>query len=213
MPNPILIIHGWSDNYESFLPLKAWLNSRGYPAQQVFFGNYESMEDHVTFDDLAVGLQTRFDEMREAGSLPPLAPFSLDVIVHSTGGPVVRHWLYYYLTEICRGDLTRCPIRCLIMLAPANFGSRLAAAGKSALAKLFKGGVAHGFQTGQRILEGLELGSPVLWRLAEHDLFAGRPVYPCDPDRGPFVFVFSGTRTCVVVSRSRSVTVPSRMVS
>ena|SRR2546425_5485171 len=195
MANPILIIHGWSDNYESFLPLKAWLNDRGYPAQQVFFGNYESMEDHVTFDDLAVGLQTRFEEMQKTGVLPRFAPFSLDVIVHSTGAPVVRHWLAYHLSEICKGDMTRCPIRCLIMLAPANFGSRLAAQGKTALAKLFRGGVTHGFQTGQRILEGLELGSPVLWRMAEKDLFSKRSFYPCDPDHGPFVFILSGTST------------------
>lgn len=195
MANPVLIVHGWSDTYQSFLPLKIWLNSKGYSAQQVFFGRYESMEDHITFDDLAVGLQTRFEEMQQEGKLPSLTPFSLDVIVHSTGGPVVRHWLNYYLTEICKGDLARCPIRCLTMLAPANFGSRLAAQGKSALAKLFRGGVAHGFQTGRRILEGLELGSPVLWRMAEDDIFSERSRYPCQPDRGPFIFVFSGTRT------------------
>ncbi|MBI4574172.1 MAG: alpha/beta hydrolase, partial [candidate division NC10 bacterium] len=163
MPNPVLIVHGWSDNYESFVPLKTWLASQGYPAQQVFLGNYESMEDHVTFDDLATGLHMRLEEMQEAKTIPELAPFSLDVIVHSTGGPVVRHWLHYYLNDNCKGDLARCPIRSLIMLAPANFGSRLAAQGKSALAKLFRGGVGHGFQTGRLILEGLELGSPALW--------------------------------------------------
>ncbi len=195
MPNPVLIVHGWSDNYESFVPLKTWLASQGYPAQQVFLGNYQSMEDHVTFDDLAAGLQMRLEEMQKAKTIPELAPFSLDVIVHSTGGPVVRHWLHYYLEDICQGDLARCPIRSLIMLAPANFGSRLAAQGKSALAKLFRGGVAHGFQTGRLILEGLELGSPALWRMAEADLFSERSFYPCDPNRGPFVFVLSGTRT------------------
>ncbi|MBI3797906.1 MAG: hypothetical protein HY268_13180, partial [Deltaproteobacteria bacterium] len=123
------------------------------------------------------------------------APFSLDVIVHSTGAPVIRHWLHYYLTQVCRGDFARCPIRRLIMLAPANFGSRLAAQGKSTLAKLFRGGIAHGFQTGQRILEGLELGSPTLWELAKNDLFSGSSFYPVDPNRGPFVFILSGTNT------------------
>ena len=81
------------------------------------------------------------------------------------------------------------------MLAPANFGSRLAAQGKSTLAMLFKGGVSHGFQTGRRILEGLELGSPVLWAMAERDLFCDSSVYPTDPQRGPFVFILSGTAT------------------
>jgi len=147
----------------------------------------------VTFDDLATGLQRRFREMGKDGTLT-LKPFSLDIIVHSTGGPVVRHWLNYYLTDVCKGDLARCPVRSLIMLAPANFGSRLAAQGKSALAKLFKGGMEHGFQTGKRILEGLELGSPVLWRIADGDLFAGERRYPCTP-KGPFVYVMSGSDT------------------
>ena len=52
----------------------------------------------------------------------------------------------------------------------------------------------HGFQTGKRILEGLELGSPVLWRIAEGDLFAGERRYPCTP-KGPFVYVMSGSDT------------------
>lgn len=195
MANPVLILHGWSDNYESFIPLKQWLCAQGYQAQQVFFGNYESMEDHVTFDDLADGLQTRFEELIGKGQLPPLNPFSLDVIVHSTGGPVVRHWLHHYIKDVCIGDLDRCPIQRLIMLAPANFGSRLAEQGKSGLAKLFKGGLGHGFQTGKAILDGLELGSPVTWRIAEQDLFSEKKLYRCSKNRGPFVFVFSGTNT------------------
>lgn len=195
MANPVLILHGWSDNYGSFKPLKEWLRGKGYPAEQVFFGDYESMEDHVTFDDLADGLQTRFEEMIKRRELPPHKPFSLDVIVHSTGGPVIRHWLHHYIENICNGDLDRCPIQHLIMLAPANFGSRLAEQGKSGLAKLFKGGVQHGFQTGQKILEGLELGSPITWKIAEEDLFSQKKFYRCSKDRGPFLFIFSGTNT------------------
>ncbi|SRR5713226_1138659 len=196
MPNnPVLILHGWSDNYESFIPLKQWLCAQGYQAQQVFFGNYESMEDHVTFDDLADGLQTRFEDMVKLGKIPSLKPFSLDVVVHSTGGLVVRHWLYHYIEDVCNGDVEKCPIRHLIMLAPANFGSRLAEQGNSGLAKLFKGGLEHGFQTGKVILQGLELGSPVTWRIAEQDLFSDRKVYRCPGNKGPFVFIFSGTHT------------------
>ena len=48
MPNPILILHGWSDNYQSFAPLKVWFNANGYTAESVFLASYESMEDHVT---------------------------------------------------------------------------------------------------------------------------------------------------------------------
>jgi hypothetical protein len=194
MPNPFLIVHGWSDNYESFVPLQEWLETQYGPSLQVFFANYDSMENHVTFDDLAAGLQARFDSLVATEKIT-LDPFSLDVIVHSTGGPVVRHWLYHYLKDRFGGDLTKCPIRRLIMLAPANFGSRLAAEGKSALAKLFKGGLAHGFETGELILDGLELGSPQLYGMAMNDLFSGKSFYPCVSNRGPFVFVFSGAST------------------
>jgi hypothetical protein len=117
------------------------------------------------------------------------------VIAHSTGGPVVRHWLTRYLKNVCKNDFTGCPLQRIILLAPANFGSRLAAQGQSALAMIFKGGLSHGFQTGKAILQGLELGSPFLCDLARRDLFSAKPIYPVDPDRGPYVFVLSGTST------------------
>ncbi len=72
MPNPVLILHGWSDNYQSFAPLKAWFNANGYTAESVFLANYESMEDHVTFDDLAVGFQVQLNALVREGRLPPL---------------------------------------------------------------------------------------------------------------------------------------------
>jgi hypothetical protein len=197
MPNQVLIVHGWSDNADSFRPLKDWLISQGRQPTDVFLGNYESMQDDVTFDDLAAGLQARLETLVSERRIS-LAPFSLDLIVHSTGAPVVRHWLHYYLSEVLKrvpDAMSRCPIKRLVMLAPANFGSRLAAQGKTPLAKLFKGGVSHGFETGKLILGGLELGSPDLWRMAHDDLFAAKAFYPAIRDQGPFVFVLSGTAT------------------
>ena len=111
MANPVLIIHGWSDTYESFKPLKAWFNANGYTAEHVLLGNYESMEDHVTFDDLAVGFQVQIEALIADKRLPSLQPYSLDVVVHSTGGPIFRHWLDYYLKAICHGDRTKNPVR------------------------------------------------------------------------------------------------------
>ncbi len=196
MHNKILIVHGWSDTYKSFETLKQWLVTQGRESADIFLGNYQSMQDDVTFDDLAAGMQARLEALVTQNKIS-LAPFSLDVIVHSTGGPVVRHWLHYYLTQIVTAQEPEklCPIQRLIMLAPANFGSRLAAQGKTPLAKLFKGGVSNGFETGKQILNGLELGSPALWKMAKDDLFAARAIYPCVPDRGPFVIILSGTET------------------
>src|SRR5262249_52816477 len=147
-----------------------------------------------TFDDVAVGMHERFQELVSSKRIS-LAPFSWDAIVHSTGGPPIRHWLNYYLTNIFNGEFSKIPIKRLIMLAPANFGSRLAQQGESSLAKIFMGGLSHGFQTGKLVLEGLELGSPTLWRIADQDLFSNAKFYPVDSDNGPFVFVFSGTDT------------------
>jgi len=76
----VLIVHGWSDSYESFQPLKNLLVAAGYQTTQVFLGTYASMRDDVTFDDLATGLQRRFTEMGKDGTLT-LQPFSLDIIV------------------------------------------------------------------------------------------------------------------------------------
>lgn len=205
MPNKVLIVHGWSDTYKSFETLKQWLVTQGRQSSDIFLGNYQSMQDDVTFDDLAAGMQARLEALAKEKLIEAvikdnkieLKPFSLDVIVHSTGGPVVRHWLHYYLAQIVTAADPEqlCPIQRMIMLAPANFGSRLAAQGKTPLAKLFKGGVSNGFETGKLILNGLELGSPALWKMAHDDLFADRAVYPCVPDRGPFVFILSGTET------------------
>ena len=65
----VLIVHGWSDSYQSFQPLKSLLVAAGYETTQVFLGNYASMRDDVTFDDLATGLQQRFVEMIKDGEL------------------------------------------------------------------------------------------------------------------------------------------------
>lgn len=205
MPNTVLILHGWSDTYDSFRALGDIISRNGYPIESVHLGAYRSMEDHTTFDNVADGFQARVEELLAQGKVPAdptapagrerILPFSVDVIAHSTGGPVVRHWLTRYLKNVCDGNFAGCPVQRIVLLAPANFGSRLAAQGQSALAKIFKGGLSHGFQTGRAILQGLELGSPFLCRLADEDLFGQQSVYPVDPKRGPFVFVLSGTKT------------------
>ena len=102
----------------------------------------------------------------------------------------MRHWLNHYLGDT-PGGLARCPVGLHARARKLRFGWRPRA---SQLAKLFKGGMQTGFQTGKRILEGLELGSPVLWRIAEGDLFASERRYPCTP-QGPFVYVMSGSDT------------------
>ena len=94
----------------------------------------------------------------------------MDAIVHSTGALVIRDWLQRHYTP------SRVPIKRLLMLAPANFGSPLAHKGRSFIGRVWKGFITkrpegEPFATGTQILKGLELASPYTWRLAERDRF------------------------------------------
>lgn len=173
-----LIIHGWSDSSQSFEPIKKTLVKQKIgQVADIYFGDYESREDHMTFDDVVDGLN---DEMINWGFIDALGrkKVHLNVIVHSTGGLVIRHWLWRYYFK--NGDqLDRCPVKRLIMLAPANFGSPLAHRGKSFIGGLLKGRWKIGdlFEVGQKFLHGLELGSPYQWQLAHQDLLLKKPYF------------------------------------
>jgi hypothetical protein len=173
-----IIIHGWSDCSDSFVSIKKLLDSSGVPnVGTIYYADYESREDNLTFDDVADGLNDQFIEQGfiDADGNPLV---NLNVIVHSTGGLVIRHWISrYYLQSAERRDL--CPVKRIIMLAPANFGSPLAHRGKSFLGSLFKGRWKVGdlLEVGRQLLDGLELGSPYQWHLAHRDLLSGLVPY------------------------------------
>lgn len=161
MPNQIAIIHGWSDSSASFADLTGFLGRQGFDVTQIWLGDYVSLDDDVRIEDVAKRMEAVLRAAIAKGDLTP--PF--DLIVHSTGGLVAREWLAtYYPTG------QGCPVKRLLMLAPANFGSRLAALGKSMIGRVAKGW-NNWFQTGEEMLRALELGSPYQWRLAERDLF------------------------------------------
>ncbi|MES2106223.1 MAG: alpha/beta fold hydrolase [Pseudomonadota bacterium] len=161
MPQQVLIIHGWSDTSASFHPLADFLGQHGYQAREMWLGDYISLDDDVRVADVGRRMGEVIDAMLGSGQLAP----SFDVIVHSTGGLVAREWL----TTRYRGQAETCPMKRLVMLAPANFGSKLAATGKSFLGRLAKG-YNNGFQTGKAMLNDLELASPYQWELAQRDL-------------------------------------------
>ncbi|MFQ5765002.1 MAG: esterase/lipase family protein [Rhodospirillales bacterium] len=162
MPNQVAILHGWSDTSTSFKPLAKFLGAKGYKTVPLWLGDYISMDDDVKIEDVTHRMEAVVRDLLAAGKLSD--PF--DLIVHSTGGLVARHWIARYYVEQKRG----CPVRRLIMLAPANFGSRLATTGKSMLGRVFKG-AKNFFQTGTEMLNALELASPFQWDLSQRDLF------------------------------------------
>ena len=84
-----------------------------------------------------------------------------DMIVHSTGGLVAREWI----TANYQGNISDCPLRRLIMLAPANYGAKLASMGQSFIGRIVKGW-KNWFHTGKEMLASLELASPYQWQLS-----------------------------------------------
>ncbi|HEY3897390.1 MAG TPA: hypothetical protein VGM54_02190 [Chthoniobacter sp.] len=163
MSLPLIILHGWSDNSSSFTSLAAWLKGNGFNVIEIYLGDYLSMNDEITLYDLG----SAFRRALERNNIPQ-GRYSFDLVVHSTGGLVALE----YLRQVCQGDATKTPIQHLCMLAPANLGSSLAKLGKSVIGRLFKGwSWDHFAQSGQRILDALELASPYSWQLIEDNLF------------------------------------------
>lgn len=189
MSHQVAILHGWSDNSDSFIPLASFLKQNGYKTVPIFLGDYISLRDDVNIDDVAKRME---EVVREKMARPANARDRLeknfDLVVHSTGGLVARRW-------IANNYANRpCPVKNLLMLAPANFGSKLAHKGRSMMGRIYKGW-RTGFETGEEMLYALELGSSFQWELAEADLLvepgssAGASQF-YGPDRvRPFVIV------------------------
>ena len=156
----VLVIHGWSDDSGSFKPLGNKLRSAGFDALDVWLADYVSMDDDVTVTDAAKRMEEVIGALVAVGTIA--APF--DMVVHSTGGLVARNWLVMFDCARKARWLKR-----LVMLAPANYGSALAAKGKSFIGRVTKG-ISNGFSTGTQMLNALELGSPFQWGLALSDV-------------------------------------------
>ena len=183
--NPIVLIHGYSDDGASF---KAWeriLAERGYDVAMIHACSYRSLTNEVTIKDIAEG----FDRaLRLRAGLDQDQPF--DAIVHSTGMLVIRSWLTAYAGRRER-------LKHLIGLAPATFGSPLAHKGRSWLGALFKGNRHLGpdfLEAGDRVLDGLELASRFTWDLAHLDLLGDETFYG-PTRRTPYVFIFCGNQS------------------
>lgn len=188
MAGKLAILHGWSDTSDSFHKLKDWLAAQGRPAGDIWLGDYISMDDDVRVEDVAKRMETVVRELIAGGKLAP----EFDLIVHSTGALVAREWISRFYPGGAGA-----PVKRIVMLAPANFGSRLAAVGKSMIGRLTKG-LTNRLQTGEEMLRALELASPYQWGLTARDLLA-RPDEPAT--EGPFgfggiwPFVIIGTRS------------------
>lgn len=158
----VVFVHGWSVTATGTyggLPRAIANNApRGLDIQvtHLFLARYVSFTDEVRVDDLARGMQNAV----RAEVLPRLKKGErFACVTHSTGGPIVRKWIDLYY----RQNLRNCPLRHLVMLAPANHGSALAQLGKGRLSRMKF--FAEGVQPGIGVLNWLELGSEQSWEL------------------------------------------------
>jgi len=191
LARPLVLIHGYSDEGTAFDPLRAALQTRGVEATDINICSYVSLNNEITIKDIAEGLDRGFRNH------PVLRDESLefDAIVHSTGMLVLRSWLTNNGAAVGPNKrLAR--LKHMIGLAPATWGSPQAHKGRTWLGALVKGNRQLGpdfLNAGDRVLEGLELGSAFTWELAHADLLGDQPYY----DKGtatPFVTVFIGNQ-------------------
>lgn len=185
MALPLVFIHGYSDDGTSYAKWKAALQSApdARNPQVINICSYVTLNNEITVDDIADGLD---QALRDLG----LDKEPFDAIVHSTGMLVIRSWLTAQNSSETRQGL----LKHLIALAPATFGSPIAAKGRSLLGRIFKGSKKLGpdfMDSGNLVLNNLELGSSYTWNLAHRDMI-GKTFYGDDKET-PYVFVFDGT--------------------
>lgn len=193
MGKKMLIVHGYSDGSESFDGLgDFFVENAGYARRDIVYADYASMDDEATFRDFGDKLDEDYQRLFPGERI--------DVACHSTGALVVRAWLAvrYLRRKARRQDLT-CPVKRLLMFAPANFGSDLAGMGQSFLGKFrttFFNPHSHKredfLESGKRVLQGLEPASPFQWDLSTVDLGSADSYFaakaPAKERCYPFVF-------------------------
>ena len=191
MARPLVLIHGYSAEGTAFDSLRNALQKKGIKPTDINVCNYVSLNNEITIKDIAEGLDRAFrkhDVLLNEDQ-------EFDAIVHSTGMLVLRSWLTNYGAAV-RANRRLARLKHLIGLAPATWGSPQAHKGRTWLGALVKGNRHLGpdfLNAGDRVLEGLELGSAFTWELAHADLLGEKPYY----DRGgatPFVTVFIGNQ-------------------
>jgi hypothetical protein len=191
MPRPLVMIHGYSSQGTAFESLRNALTSRGVNATDIDICTYVSLNNEITIKDIAEGLDRAFRNH------PVLKRDDLefDAVVHSTGMLVLRSWLTNYgAGPSSNRRLGR--LKHLVGLAPATWGSPQAHKGRSWLGALVKGNRELGpdfLNAGDRVLDGLELGSRLTWELAHLDLLGDEPYYDRGPNT-PFVATFIGNQ-------------------
>lgn len=183
MANPLVLVHGYGSSGDAFSVWRDAFLSAGRTVEELSIGNYVTLNNEIGVDDIANGFQHALHQ-KGLDSQP------FDAVVHSTGMLVMRSWLTASNVATSRRGL----LKHLIGLAPATFGSPIAAKGRSLLGRIFMGNKRVGpdfLDSGNLVLSDLELGSEFTWTLAHKDMIDTK-LYGPDNDT-PYVFIFDGT--------------------
>ena len=165
---PIVLIHGYSseskgdkqsDIAEIYgkLPAAIAAANGGANIVPINVSRYISLDDSISVDDITLA----FDRVLKSKH-PQLLDGGFNAIVHSTGALVMRNW-------IRRCSPNPSPVKRIIHLAGANFGSGWAHIGESLLVKWLRFIGQSGAERGLAVLDALELGSS--WTLDLHHHF------------------------------------------
>jgi hypothetical protein len=167
---PIVLIHGYSAESRQTtaqaiasiygtLP-RALRDAYGRNAVvEIDLSRYVTLEDGVTLDDISRALDRALHD-----GFPRLLEGPFHVVAHSTGALVIRNWIRRFSPKPA-------PIRNLVYLAGASFGSGWAHIAKGQLAKWARRVFQGGAERGLLVLDSLELGSD--WTLDLHLAFLG----------------------------------------
>jgi len=157
MPTNVILVHGYSvRSLDAYGMLPQLLQNDGYSAQRVYLSAYDSLNNDITCDDLALALEARIRSLETSGLDLTVSA----VIAHSTGAIVVRRWL---LNRWAAGG--KLPSH-FVSLAGANHGSTLAQLGETQLAYVFRA-ADGGTSVGLEVLQDLDYGSAYLLKLNE----------------------------------------------
>jgi len=174
MPDNILLVHGYSvRSLDTYGSLPQLLTADGYTTQHIYLSAFDTLNDDITCNDLALALEVRVSQLEAAG----LNTAKTAIIVHSTGAMITRRWI------LNRYKANKPLPSHFISLAGANHGSTLAQLGNTQIVHLYRGAI--GTSVGAEVLQDLDYGSEFLLQLNEEWLDAYLSNQP------PQIFAFS----------------------
>lgn len=184
---PILLIHGYSSEGKESTVEEIYGSlpndlRRLFGTENILelnLSRWISLNDGIRLDDVSFAMQRALSEL-----YPNLLSASFHVIIHSTGALVVRNWIKQFSPRPS-------PIKNLIHLAGANFGSGLAHIGKGQLARWGRM-IFQGTGRGNQILTELEFGS---WKTLDLQLHFLLPKNNMLDDYQVQEFCIIGSRT------------------